>query len=222
MAPILPWPAVDVAAKCQGGHVGHVFVRLSGYTVRLVPYWPYRFAHVDADPRAVEVTRWTATGLATAVVDATHASPVADVVDILDGPSTGSWRIETSVFTALWPDEFTIESSQDAADPTAFYLLSAGQAVIFPQGPLPAERVPSPADLVAVGQTLVDRWRVGGIEVVELEYQHEAERWWQSHWLIPHGDQHVLILTAQAPAREVTLTRAAAELVATSVTPAAT
>lgn len=201
--------------------MGHVSVRLSGYQVRLVPYWPYRFARVDADPRAVEVTRWTASGPATAVVDTTHPSPVADVVDIEDGPSTGSWRIETSVFTALWPDGFSVESSQDAADHTPFYLLSAGRAAIFPQGPLLVERVPAAAGMVGAGQTLVDTWRVGGIEVVELDYEHEAERWWQSHWRIPHGGQGILILTAQAPTREVTTTRAAAELVATSVVPAA-
>jgi hypothetical protein len=37
----------------------------------------------------------------------------------------------------------------------------------------------------------------------------------------PYGGQGILILTAQAPAREVTATRAAAELAATSVTSAA-
>jgi hypothetical protein len=138
--------------------VGHVFVRLSGYQVRLVPYWPYRFARVDADPSAVEVTRWTASGPATAVVDPTHPSPVAEVVDIQDGPSTGSWRIETSVFTALWPDGFTIESSQDAADHTLFYLLGAERAAIFPQGPLPVERVPAAAGMGGRGR----RWSTPG------------------------------------------------------------
>lgn len=201
--------------------MGHVFVRLSGYQVRLVPYWPYRFARIDAHPRAVEVTRWTGSGPATAVVDTTRPSRAADVVDIQDGPSTGSWRIETSLFTAVWPEGFTIESSQDAVDDTLFYLLSAGRAAIFPQGPLPVERVPAAAGMVGAGQTLVATWRVGDIEVVELDYEHEAERWWQSHWRIPHGGQGILILTAQAPTREVTATRAAAELVATSVTPAA-
>jgi hypothetical protein len=73
---------------------------------------------------------------------------------------------------------------------------------------------------VGAGQTLIDTWRLGDIKVVELDYEHEAERWWQSHWRIPYGGQGILILTAQAPTREVTATRAAAELVATSVTPA--
>lgn len=158
MAPILPWRPSTGRPCAKAGHVGHVFVRLSGYQVRLVPYWPYRFARVDADPRAVEVTRWTASGPATAVVDTTHPSPVAHVVDIEDGPSTGSWRIETSVFTALWPDGFSVESSQDAADHTPFYLLSAGRAAIFPQEPLPVERVPAAAGMVGRDR----RWSTPG------------------------------------------------------------
>jgi hypothetical protein len=41
--------------------------------------------------------------------------------------------------------------------------------------------VPAVAGMVGAGQTLVDSWRLGDIEVVELGYEHEAGRWWQSH-----------------------------------------
>jgi hypothetical protein len=196
--------------------MGHVFVRLNGYGLRLVPYWPYRFARVVGGV-AVEVTRWTADGPRVAVIHPDAARPVAEVVDVGEASGDGNWVIETSVFTVGWPDGFAIESSQDPTDRTAFYLVGPDEAMIFPQGPVRAERLANVEALVAAGQRVHDRRRVGGIDVVELAYDHEDRPWWQGHWMVPHGEQRVLLVTAQAPWVHGAAVRTAAEAVATSM-----
>lgn len=191
--------------------MSHVFVRVSGHGRSLLPHWPYRFAR-DAD--AVVVTRLTSHGEHHARIGPEDRTSLDGVVDILDGPSTPEWVIETTGFSCRWPHGFTIESTTDPADHVKFYLYGTGKGAIFPQGPTDDP----PADWATPGQRIVDKFEVpGDIRVVELAYVHEGSDWWQSHWLVPYAGAKTLIITAQSPVAEAGPTREAAWIVAGSV-----
>ncbi|MCW3813908.1 hypothetical protein ONA91_05490 [Micromonospora sp. DR5-3] len=196
--------------------MGHVFVRLAGHGARLVPYWPYRFAGGPAQP-TVEVTVFGSDGGRRAVVGPGTA-PVPGVVDVDAGPQ-GDWRLEVGPFSLCWPPGFHVESPADAADSTPCYLLGPDETVIFPQGPVPLERLAAPDALVAPGQRVVDR-RVldDDIDVVELAYVHDGAPWRQAYWVIPVGLDKALVLTGQAPEAAAPTVRAAGDRMAATVT----
>ncbi|WP_200214641.1 hypothetical protein [Micromonospora coerulea] len=196
--------------------MGHVFVRLAGHGLRLVPYWPYRFARA-AGPSLVEVAVGSWEGERRAVIGPGSAS-VPDVVDVTEGTVTGDWRLEVGPFTLCWPDGFDVQSPHDPADHTPCYLIASDQAMIFPQGPTPLERLAAPDALVAPGQRIVDRRLLGeDIDVVELAYEHDGAPWWQAHWVIPVGGQQALIFTGQAPVEESGLLRVAGDRMAVTL-----
>lgn len=196
--------------------MGHVFVRLAGHGLRLVPHWPYRFARA-AVPSLVEVTVGSGQGERRAVIGPGAAS-VRDVVDVDEGPVTGDWRLEVGPFTLCWPDGLEVQSPQDPADPTPCYLFASEHAMIFPQGPTTLERLAAPDALVAPGQRIVGRRLLGeDIDVVELAYEHDGAPWWQAHWVVPVGRQRALIFTGQAPVEECGLVRAAGDRMAVTL-----
>jgi hypothetical protein len=202
--------------------MSHVLARLNGYGVQLVPYWPYRFVRpAGDDPKVVCVVRRMPDGDRTAHVAVDSPHSVNGVVDIATEPSPEGWRIETSVFSVPWPDGFDVASPIDASDRVSFYLERADGATIFPQGPVLNDRLLAPEALAAEGQRIVSRDVVDDIQVVELAYEHEGERWWQSHWMIPWTPGRTLIFTAQTPAHAVELTRRAVEQVARESLPTA-
>jgi hypothetical protein len=188
--------------------MSHVFVRLSGNGVVLLPYWPYRFAR---DGEYVKVACWAAPGVKEVAVD---GSSVAGIVDVEEGP-VGDWRIETTAFSCAWPPGFSIESPTDPGDATRFYLFGPGREMIFPQGP--TAKVPEPAKWAAPGQKVTAVTEVNGIDVVELKYRHEGTPWWQSHWIVPWGADRKLIFTAQAPETQKRSAKEAVMLVAATV-----
>ena len=195
--------------------MSHVLARLNGYGVQLVPYWPYRFVRrAGDDSKAVRVVRLAPDGDVSAWIAADRPQGVDGVVDVTTEPSPDGWRIETSVFSVPWPDGFDVASPTDASDRTSFYLEGADGATIFPQGPVVNDRLPAPEALVEEGQRIISRDVVDDIQVVELAYEHDGERWWQSHWMIPWTPGRTLIFTAQAPADVVELARRAVERVA--------
>jgi len=187
--------------------VGHVFARLAGHGMVLMPHWPYRFERHPETPDVVRVVRGTDDGPLWTVVRPGEPVEPNDAVDVAEGPAHPHWEIQTSVVELRWPAGFAVESPRDGADQTPFYLHGPGEATIFPQGPLPRERFADLASLVAPGQRLLHHDARG----VELGYDHEGEPWWQLHRLLPYGDDQVLVLTAQSLRTHAEQTRAAVE-----------
>ncbi|MEU4215179.1 hypothetical protein [Actinoplanes sp. NPDC026623] len=131
---------------------GHVFARLTGHGLALVPHWPYTFERLDAGSDAVAVTRWRDDGPARAIV-------VPGIVDVGPGPDHPFWVIETSNFDVAWPSGFSIEST---ADP--YCLAGEGETSITVQGPV---HVADPDKLVGAGQTVIDRREMGqGVRIL--------------------------------------------------------
>jgi hypothetical protein len=184
----------------------------------LTPHWPYLFERHPNGSDAVRATRWTPDGPRRAVIQPGAPIDAGDVVDVAEGPDHPHWLIETPVFRLPWPAGFTVESPQDPADRTPFYLNGSGEATIFPQGPVAVDRLADPDALVAAGQTVLDR-RTGddGTRIIELTYQHDGEPWWQGHWAIQYGADRFLVITAQARLAYSAQARAAAEGVASTL-----
>jgi hypothetical protein len=176
------------------------------------------FERQDTGSDAVRITRWTTSGPAHVVIQPRQLTDGADVVDVTAGPDHPCWWIETSVFRLPWPDSFSVESPQDGADGTPFYLHGPGQATIFPQGPVLKERLADPDAIVATGQTVLERrTAANGSNVIELTYQHDDEPWWQGHWMIPYGPDRLLVVTAQALLAYADPTRNATDAIAATV-----
>lgn len=207
--------------------MGHVFARLTGFGLTLVPIWPYNFRRSPHTPGTVSVTRWVGETAQTATVTGGGDSPaialtgveaVDQVVDVLEGPDERVWRIETSPYSVEWPEGFEIDSPPAGDNSSPFHLWGPNGSLIYPQGPLKRERIPSLTELAGPGQTIIARQNGPGFDAVDLAYEHEGADWRQSHHLVPFGADRVLIITAQSPAAHAALTRQAAEIVARSVT----
>jgi hypothetical protein len=187
--------------------VGHVFARLAGHGYVLMPHWPYKFEQHPSEPETIRVVRGTTDGPSWLVVRPGDTIEAHDAVDASEGPDHAYWQIQTSVIDLRWPRGFTVESPLDEGDNTPFLLCGPGEATIFPQGPMPSERVADRDALVAPGQTVVNRDADG----IELTYHHDGEHWWQAHRLIPYGNELALVLTAQSLRTHADETRAAVE-----------
>lgn len=208
--------------------VGHVFARLTGFGLTLVPLWPYSFGRSAHVPDTVIVTHWAGETAQTATVTATAQGPavaltgaeaVEQVVDVLVGPDRRVWRIETSPYSVEWPEGFEIGSPPAGDESSPFHLWGPDGSLIYPQGPLNRDRIPPLTELAAPGQTILGRRSAPGVEVVDLVYRHEGSDWCQSHHLVHLGDERVLVITAQSPATHAELTRQAAQTVTQSVAP---
>lgn len=207
--------------------MGHVFARLTGFGMTLIPIWPYTFERPEQAPGTVSVTRWEGHTAHTVVITGpaeapairlTNAQSADEVVEVLAGPAEHVWRIETSPFSVEWPEGFAIDSPPAGDDSTPFLLFGPDGSVIYLQGPRGHDRIPPLTQLIAPGQTLVDHRSEPAFEVVELAYQHDGTAWRQIHHLVALTDTHGLVITAQSPATHTTQVRQAAELMARSAT----
>ncbi|MCF2527838.1 hypothetical protein [Yinghuangia soli] len=206
--------------------MGHVFARLTGFGMTLIPVWPYTFERTVDAPGTVSVTRWEGQAARTAIVAGSAEKPSVqlantqtadEVVEVLAGPAEQVWRIETTPFSVEWPEGFAIDSPPAGDNSTPFMLFGPAGSTIYLQGPLSRDQIPSPARLAAPGQALVDHRTEGAFEAVELAYQHDGAAWQQSHHLVALTESHVLVITAQSPATHAAQVRAAADLMARSV-----
>ncbi|WP_238011195.1 hypothetical protein KZZ52_22130 [Dactylosporangium sp. AC04546] len=180
----------------------HVFARLAGYGLVLMPHWPYTFERHPVSEGGVQVTRWTddTPSRALVVPSEPETATTSHAVDVEPGPDHPAWLVETSRFGLWWPAGFTVDSPQDRSDRTPFYLHGPEGALIFPQGPVPAVALADPDVLVAEGQTVADRRTDSdGTTVVELTYDHEGAAWWQTHVALRYGEDRILLLTGQSP-----------------------
>ena len=187
--------------------MGHVFIRLSGFGVRLLPYWPYEFERDGEQGDRVRVTHWNEAGRVRATVDSRQPQSTEGIVDVSSGPEHQYWRVETTRYAFTWPDGFIVGVSANADDPKPFYLYGPDEAQIFPQGPLPTEKLPDGASWTGPGQELVAQYHVDDIEVFELDYEHDASPWWQTHWAFPVGSGKSLVMTGQTPVAHKVLVR---------------
>jgi len=210
--------------------MGHVFARITGFGLIVVPVWPSRVDLVTTDPAALRIS--AASGIdgqprlaavvrggETAVADLGEGvESLAQLAEVTRGPDSREWRIETPVYSIGWPEGFAVEPPADTGG-SLFDLHGADGMLIWLQGPFDRRDLPPVNELAAPGQQLTGVHSGTDLEAVELAYEHDGEDWNQRHYLIPFAEQ-VLVVTAQAPARYVDLFRLASAEVAARVRPA--
>jgi hypothetical protein len=206
--------------------MGHVFARVSGCGLIVVPISPYRLERLQGDADALVATRWDGNTRRIAVVrshlgklsvELHGATSLEQVADVEPGPAGPRWRVETSLYTVEWPDGFAVHSPPDEGGPSMFDLHGPAGSLVYIQGPFVADNVPAPDQMVGPGQALVDQRREDGRELIELAYAHGGEDWRQVHCIVPFAETHCLIVTAQAPACSALQTSSALDVMARSL-----
>ena len=210
----------------------HVFARLSGHGLTLIPLHPYRFERATAGAAGAVRLRHDASDGARVVTVTPRPLPrpgpprvacapgtasVDEVGGLQEGPWLDHWRIETALFTVAWPEGLALQSAKDDSRPPGFELHGEQGAFMFFQGPLSDERLPPLPRMAGLGQRVVATGEGPRHRWVELAYRHEGRDWVQRHALIALRPGSTLVLSAQAPAEVAARTMALMEEVAGSV-----
>jgi hypothetical protein len=203
----------------------HVFARLSGHGLTLIPINPYRFERAGAD--AVVLTRSGPEGTRAVTVTPTGGEPqvqcapgtasLDEVGGLQEGPRLDHWRIETALFTLAWPAGLALVSAKDDRRPPAFELHGPAGSFMFFQGPFAEQKLPPLERMAGLGQSVARTGEGARHRWVELTYRHEGRPWVQRHALIALRPGHTLVLSAQAPAEVAEQVMAQMEEVARSV-----
>lgn len=206
----------------------HVFARVAGHGWVLLPLAPFRWVQRpdeldptveathfpdDGDERTVRIrirqndVHWEAV---------TPGIPLDSVLDVYETQLGGiGWAIETAVFRCTWPQDYTLQSSS-----VPFDLVGPNEELIWIQGPVPAEQVAPPAQMLDPGQTLISVEEWPGKAEVEVAYTHEGVRWRKFYHVLDLGDQpYKIIVSAQAEERFAEGLRAASRLVFQTLEP---
>jgi len=181
---------------------GHVYVAASGFGLRVIPKSaPYRYA-LSAAPTGLDVERndgrsWLFArlipdggGYTSQVADNTPT--LADVLDVVEGPSWDRWWLDTSVYQVPLPAGWIAAS---ANGPSFFDLVGPSNALMFVQTPA---RLGTLSDVRTPDQQVVSTGADADSEWVDLSYRHNERPWLQRHHLRRLGRVN-LVVTAQAP-----------------------
>ncbi|MEW4528297.1 hypothetical protein [Maioricimonas sp. JC845] len=203
----------------------HVYTRVCGFGLTVVPRAPYRIRHAPEPPDAIDVEYDSPEGerFARLIPDnggyrsriSPQTSSLYDVLGIEAGPNLDRWRIETSVFTCCWPAGYTICSNSFPQDPSPFDLLGPHREMIYVQRP---RNLPDVAELSAPGQTVVRIERTGTSEWIDLAYEHDGQKWRQRHEVVTLDGERTAV-TTQAPDEFADEAVSAARAVAESLAP---
>ena len=173
----------------------HVYARVTGYGLAIVPRPPFTFERLGPSDLPIRVTH----GAADAVLaTSSHgASQLLSVADVEPGPTHRHWAIGTTAFETVWPQGFTLH--YDPSGPPGFFLLTATQAIAFAQGPFPVAELPALEHMVGPGQSLSQVHAAGPVPWVHLTYEQDGVAWVQRHHAVALGKKYRVIVTVQAP-----------------------
>lgn len=202
----------------------HVFTRVSGFGLTVVPFAPFRMAQGIAGPSTLDVSYFAAEGEIFARVlpdgkgdysskkDQNTAS-LYDVVEISYYESLAPWRIETSVFWCDWPASYDLLSTRFPAEATIVDLVGENGEGIYIQS---SQQTLILKEMAAPGQRVINLDENAAL--IDLEYWHEGQVWFQRHQLAPFPI-HPLLVSVQAPRQQFNLACLAARTVCQSITP---
>ena len=165
----------------------HVFARLSGHGLTLIPLNPYRFERTGggaADP--VRLTHWLPDGEravtvtprpmprpgAPQVACAPGTASLDEVGGLQEGPWLDHWRIETALFTLAWPAGLSVVSAKDDSRPPAFELHAEQGAFMFFQGPFSEQKLPPLQRMAGLGGVRGDGGEI--VAALHLRVRHPA------------------------------------------------
>ena len=105
------------------------------------------------------------------------------VADVIAGPESHSWRIQTTAFELPFPSQLRLVSSADPSVPPGFDLIGPSGELIYFQGPA-SQSAFSLEHLVARGERL-QQHDPGPPLSVTVTYAHGDQRWWQVRNVVP-------------------------------------
>ncbi|QDU36710.1 hypothetical protein Mal4_09990 [Maioricimonas rarisocia] len=183
----------------------HVYARLAGFQLAVIPKAPFRIQHTPDPPDAIDVEYHSPDGrlFACLIPDSggyrskvnQQTRSLYDVLDVDAGPDLDHWRIETSKFTCCWPAGYTICSNNFPQDPSPFDLLGPHREMIYVQQP---KRLPDVAEMCAPTQKVIRVERTDTSEWIELAYDYDGTPWRQRHEVLTLAGDRIAV-TMQAP-----------------------
>lgn len=197
-----------------------VFARLSGHGLLVAPRPHYRIDRVAGAP---DTTLRIADASGEEIVDlplVARGERTCAKADVHRGPRTGPFRIETGISTCAWPRDFALSHDPDEISP--FLLLGPREAMIWIAGPLAREKVTPIEKLVEGSQSVRAVAEAKGASRIDVDYDHDGERWWQRRYVVAFGDpEHdtALVITGQARAEDEAVTSAAVDEIERTLTP---
>jgi hypothetical protein len=194
--------SIRIALKYESLMSQHVYIRLAGHHLLVMPQAPFRIQRTEGEPTALDVEYFATEeprfarlipheGGYQSKVDQ-HTTSLNDVLDVASGPPLTDWEIQTSVFCCAWPLGYALCSTNFPADPGPFDLVGPNGELIFVQSPAHA---PALDQMVAPGQQIV---RIEHGQWVELSYAHDGETWLQRHQIMRLLNRP-FVITMQAP-----------------------
>lgn len=203
----------------------HVFARVAGFNLTVVPHAPYRMRYADAASIAIDVEYLSPNGqlFARLIPDRggykskldQDTKSLLDVLDVEAGPDLNEWRIETTVFTCCWPRGYAVCSTSFPKDPAPFDFVGGNGELIYVQHP---RHLPDVGEMAAPDQTVIKVARTADSQWVDLEYDHNGIRWRKRHEVVILLDRRVAV-TMQSPAQFAGDAVTAAQQVARSLAP---
>lgn len=187
----------------------HVYARIAGHGVALVPRAPFLIRRTEQgvfvrhDDLSADIITPEGGGMRYRLGAGTQ--DLRAVVQPVDINHQGAFRIETQTFVCAWPEGFAL-ASPDREGPFLFDLVgeeSLEGALMFVAGPYASDLCPSIDALCGETQQEVKRGTTrtldGEVEYIEVAYEHRGETWRQQHHRFPAKGDHVFVLTAQGP-----------------------
>ncbi|MCA9038574.1 MAG: hypothetical protein KDA91_25790, partial [Planctomycetaceae bacterium] len=111
----------------------HVYARLTGFGLAVIPQAPFRIQYAPGDGDAIDVQHQSPQGqrFARLIPDQggykskidQYTDSLYEVLDVEKGPDTDQWRIETTIFTVAWPRGYVLCSNNFPQDPGPFDLV---------------------------------------------------------------------------------------------------
>jgi hypothetical protein len=193
---------------------GHVFVVASGFGKRVIPSAaPFTLCLRANNVLAVGI------GHVLALVEADRsvadaAGCLVDVADVIEGPTSTEWWLETQPYRALMPEGWTAHAS-GFVDPSAFDLVGPSDSMIFIQTP---HFVPALDSMAASGQEMIDRGSFSSGDWASFQYVVEGRPYVQRHAVVDIAGR-AAVVTIQSPADVLPLVAAAHQLVAETLQP---
>ena len=188
---------------------------LVGHGALLIPRAGFRLEHVEgAADSTVRVTYGDESALLDVRAPDASASPLAEV---LPGPQTRAWRIETTSYVCALPLGFVLADDPDGFSP--FVLDGPEGALVWVSGPMPRDRALPVENLIDEGQTVRGVADAGDNVRVDLDYVFEGEPWWQRRYILAWGKDDVLVLSAQARALDEDTVRVAIDGLVETIAP---
>lgn len=180
-------------------HQQHVWVRLSGYGLTVLPATSFSAARSDGEPSSLDVELADGkfgriipdAGGYRSKIDRATTQSLHEVVSIGQSDRAGRWRIETILFGVDWPPGLVLRS--DGIEP--FELWNDEELLFYAQS---VKQRPDLADLCGPGQTVVEQLPGATVPSILLSYVHDYLPWMQRHSVFSDGKRHVVV-SAQFP-----------------------